>query len=190
MTVIAFVRHGITDWNKAGRIQGQTDIELNAYGRQQARSLATRLQEERFDRIYTSDLSRAHETARLMNEGSNLPIVVDERLREVSFGLLEGKTIDERIARWGEQWREADVGKESMESIEKRARSLVDELLIKHPNERVLLVTHGAFIANSLRFLVPHFDTTERIENASITIIEQIDGKWTCTLYNATEHLS
>lgn len=190
MTLIAFVRHGVTDWNKAGRIQGQTDIDLNEHGIEQARRLADRIRQESWDMIYTSDLSRARETARIMNEGSALPVVVDERLREVSFGLLEGKTVAERVERWGEHWREADVGKESMESIEKRARSLIDELLIKHPNERVLLVTHGAFIANSLRFVVPHFDTTERIENASVTTIEQVDGKWACTQYNATEHLA
>lgn len=189
MTVIGFVRHGITDWNKAGRIQGQTDIELNEQGLEQARRLATRLRHEKWDIIYTSDLSRAHETARLMNEGSDLSIVLDRRLREVSFGLLEGKTIEERIERWGEHWREADVGKESMESIERRARSFVDELLTKHANDRVLVVTHGAYIANCLRFFVPDLDTTERIENASLTMIERQGESWKCTLYNATEHL-
>lgn len=190
MTMIGFVRHGVTDWNKAGKIQGQTDTLLNEEGRQQARSLARKFKNEQWDMIYSSDLARAFHTAEIMNEHLGLEIIQDARLREVHFGLVEGTTVEERIERWGVNWRDVDVGKEQVESIHARAGALIDDLLLKHRDKRVLLVSHGAFIANSLRFLIPDLDTAERIENASVTTLQLIKGKWECVQYNATDHLN
>lgn len=189
MAVIGYVRHGVTDWNALGRIQGQTNIELNEQGKQQARLLAQRLRSERWDKIYTSDLMRAYETAQIINEALDVELVEDVRLREVHFGLIEGTTLEERIEKWGTNWRELDLGKEKQSMIDERVSSIVNELSETHAGQRILLVTHGAWIVNSLKYFIPEIDTTERIENASLTIIEQIDGQWTCTLYNSTAHL-
>lgn len=95
---LLLIRHGETDWNAQGRWQGQRDVPLNETGRAQARRLAQRLPgfwagvglSEPPRRLWTSDLSRAHETARLLD--LDLPLTVEPRLRERSFGSWEGKT--------------------------------------------------------------------------------------------------
>jgi broad specificity phosphatase PhoE len=85
------VRHGATDWSDAGRLTGWTDIPLNDVGRRQAQLLRRRLRTIEFDGVWSSDLSRAIETARLAIGGARS----DERLREVDFGELEGRTWDQ-----------------------------------------------------------------------------------------------
>ena len=85
------VRHGETDWNKARKIQGQSDIPLNAFGRHLARETAKGLADVHFDLCFTSPLSRAKETARIILEGRDVPIIEDPRIEEMSFGVYEGK---------------------------------------------------------------------------------------------------
>lgn len=93
---IYLIRHGQTDWNKAGRFQGQTDIPLNDTGRRQAKSLRESLKEHMpFDRMISSDLSRARETAAIINEGYECPIVIDAAFRELCFGKWEGLVFDQ-----------------------------------------------------------------------------------------------
>lgn len=85
------VRHGVTDWSDAGRLNGWTDVPLNDRGRLQARRLARMLARRPFAGVWTSDLNRAIETAHIAVSGG----VIDPRLRELDFGELEGKTWDE-----------------------------------------------------------------------------------------------
>ena len=89
------IRHGQTDWNKEGRLQGSVDIELNENGRAMAKAAGIRLNEVFFDKIYSSPLKRAYETAELIRNNRNLEIIVDESLREISFGAMEGTTYDD-----------------------------------------------------------------------------------------------
>ncbi|HNR00235.1 MAG TPA: histidine phosphatase family protein, partial [Trueperaceae bacterium] len=93
MVELWLIRHGETEWNRQGRIQGHSDNPLNDLGRAQARALGGRLAVVRFDRIYSSDLGRAIETARLVFP--DRAIETDVRLREVSAGVLEGKVSSE-----------------------------------------------------------------------------------------------
>ena len=86
MTKVALVRHGMTDWNLQGRIQGIKDIPLSEEGRSQARAVARRLGCEEWHRIYSSDLIRAAETARMVADALKLPVTLDSRLREKAFG--------------------------------------------------------------------------------------------------------
>ena len=107
-TRIIAVRHGETAWNVDARIQGQLDIGLNDTGRWQARRAGQALAGEAIRAVYSSDLSRAHETARSIAEAAGLPVVSDPGLRERRFGLFEGKTFDEIHATWPEHaqnWR-------------------------------------------------------------------------------------
>lgn len=90
-----FVRHGETDWNRNGVLQGFTDIPLNETGRAQARAAAAVVARHPIDRIVASPLSRAHETARLLNEVMQKPLSLCPDLRERNFGDLEGKTYAE-----------------------------------------------------------------------------------------------
>lgn len=88
--MLYIIRHGKTDWNCQGRLQGHHDIPLNEEGRAMARDAATEYKDIHFDVCYCSPLIRARETAELLLEGRNIPIIVDERLREISFGVYEG----------------------------------------------------------------------------------------------------
>jgi probable phosphoglycerate mutase len=149
-TTILLVRHGETDWNRERRIQGQTDTPLNDLGREQARALAAELADERIDAVYASDLSRARETAEILAERLDLPVVLDAALRERDFGNWEGQTVAEldrswpgAFARWhtgGEgEWQ----GGEGHAELAERVRGAVRRLAAAHPGDRILLVAHG-----------------------------------------------
>src|SRR5438128_960886 len=97
MTTLLLVRHGETDWNADGRLQGHTDWPLNEYGRTQAKKLAEQLDGDGVAAIYASDLSRARETAEILGGRLGLAVVVDADLREKNWGTWEGLTSDERL---------------------------------------------------------------------------------------------
>ena len=108
VTRILAIRHGETDWNVAGRIQGQLDIPLNATGRWQVTRLALAVAEEGIAAVYSSDLLRAFETAQAVSRGCGQPIVTDVGLRERGFGIYEGLSYAEINERWpddAERWR-------------------------------------------------------------------------------------
>ena len=88
------IRHGETDYNKMKRNQGQIDIPLNEYGRELARKTREGLAEVPFDLCLCSPLSRARETAEIILEGRDIPIITDERLIEISFGRYEGTLLE------------------------------------------------------------------------------------------------
>ncbi|MDN7227097.1 histidine phosphatase family protein [Planococcus sp. N064] len=191
MTTIGFVRHGITDWNIQRIAQGSSDIPLNETGREQARAIAGRLaQEEPWDVIISSDLIRARETAETIAAELEMPIdEIDPRIRELSGGLIEGTTEADRIERWGLDWREQDLQREPLSAGIKRSTEAIQEAMEKYPGQRILMVSHGGLIGLALKNLLP--DRFEKIvlNNTSITILENVESKWQCTLYNCTKHL-
>jgi broad specificity phosphatase PhoE len=134
VTTLLFVRHGETDWNSERRWQGHADVPLNARGREQARALAERLAGERVDAIYTSDLSRARETAEAVAAHLDLEVVVDPDLREIDVGPLEGLIFDEQPDEWHGEPKEAHA---------ERVLGAVRRIAERHPDGRVLVVTHG-----------------------------------------------
>ncbi|WP_339170512.1 histidine phosphatase family protein [Paenibacillus sp. FSL R5-0341] len=189
---IGLIRHGLTDWNAAGRIQGQTDIPLNGEGREQAGRLGRRLltEEYQWDYIITSGLSRAQETGEIISNLLNVPLLEpDARLKERAFGQIEGLTSDERVARWGKSWETLDLGQEQIADIQIRALAFLEDLWSTYPDQNVLIVTHGAFLANLLTALFED-RYTERIGNLSLTILEKERDDWSPLLYNCTRHLS
>ena len=93
------VRHGETAWNADGRIQGHSNTALSEHGIQQARATASRLADVAIDAAYSSDLVRASETARILLEGRDTPLVQTAELRERYYGVFEGLTVDERRTR-------------------------------------------------------------------------------------------
>ena len=191
MTTIGIVRHGITDWNIQGIAQGSSDIPLNENGRQQAAAVAERLaSEEAWDFIISSDLSRARETAEIISHKLGLPIShFDKRLREMNGGRIEGTTEEQRIQKWGSAWRELDHGWESHEDIAKRGTDFLEDALIHYKDKRVLIVTHGGWIGINLKNLLPERFKETDLDNTSITILQNIESQWDCTLYNCTKHL-
>lgn len=149
MTALILCRHGRTDWNDAGRYQGQTDVPLNAEGWRQARFLAEALRSEQISAIYTSDLSRAADTAVEIAYFHELPVHRDPRLREINQGRWEGLTVAEIRARDAELHRRWEAepqsvtlpGGESVADVKKRALAALDEMLARHTG-LICLVTH------------------------------------------------
>ena len=190
--LVGLVRHGLTDWNKIGRIQGQSDIPLNEEGRSQARKLSERLltdQEYKWDFIITSGLSRAQETGEIIAKTLNIPLYdPDSRLVEKAFGQVEGLTAEERETLWGVDWKQLDLGQESDEAIQKRALSFLKEMGEKYSDNNVLVVSHGGLLAQLFTALYQN-KCTERIGNLSLTILEKNDHNWDMRLYNCTRHL-
>ncbi|MFS0837901.1 histidine phosphatase family protein [Paenibacillus sp. 1P03SA] len=189
MTTIGLVRHGSTEWNLLGKIQGALDTELTEEGREQARKLGERLRGEEWDGIICSDLKRARESAQLISERSGIPIAgTDKRLREKGFGQVEGTTLQERLDRWGPDWLKLELGGETNEQVRSRWLSFYGDLCVNYPRSRMLVVSHGAFIGRALETMkLERLD--DPLENASLTIVRQSTAMWECTLYNCTKHL-
>ena len=151
MTTLILVRHGETDWNVQHRWQGHSDTPLNDAGRSQAGRLAAEL--DRVDAVYSSDLSRARETAEILAERIGLEVRLDSRLRERSFGAWEGLTTEEIETSFPEEqrrWR-AGLGRgapdaEPFESFAARVGDFVDDVGRRHVDEEVLVVAHGGTI--------------------------------------------
>ncbi|MGN1387895.1 MAG: histidine phosphatase family protein [Bacillus sp. (in: firmicutes)] len=191
MTIIGFVRHGITEWNERGVVQGRSNIPLNEKGKEQALALGKRLaQEEKWDVIISSDLMRAQETANIISEKIGFAnVITDERIREIDCGQFEGTNEEMRISKWGSDWRKLDLGMESFEDVAKRGLAFLTEISETYKGKRVLIVSHGAIIGLTLRKLLPGGIPKDNINNTSITIIRQTDEQWECALFNCTKHL-
>ena len=129
------MRHGETDWNAEGRLQGHSDRPLNGHGREQARALADRLAGAAIDALYASDLARARETAEIVGARLGLPVVVDADLREKDWGSWEGLTPAER--------EQVEFEGETTESHRERTLRAVRSIAEQHPAGRVVVVTHG-----------------------------------------------
>jgi len=143
VTTILLARHGETDWNRERRVQGHTARPLTDEGRGQALALADELAGEPIDAVYSSDLVRAHETARIVAERLGLDVVVLPQLRERDFGTWEGLTDDEILERFPQArngpWGDA----ESREEMLERVREALGRISDAHPDGRVLVITHG-----------------------------------------------
>jgi len=155
MVEITLVRHGQTDWNVARRFQGQTDINLNQTGIEQAKELALILSEDQFDAIYSSDLSRASQTAEIISRKLGLPFTKDARLREICKGVFEGMVYDEVKAKYPlELQRDHDdpvnsrtPGAETVAEVAARMSAAADEIASRHLGGRILLVSHGLAVS-------------------------------------------
>ena len=177
MTTILLARHGETDWNRERRVQGHTDRPLTAEGRRQAAVLAEQLVDDPPDAVYSSDLVRAHETARIVAERLGLDVVVLPELRERDFGTWEGLTDDEILSRFPEAhngpWGDAETREEMLE----RVREAVARIAAAHPDGRVLVITHGG----PVRVLLTACEAGEtgRIGNCTVHRIALRDGALT-----------
>ncbi|MYL65456.1 histidine phosphatase family protein [Bacillus hwajinpoensis] len=191
MTTIGLIRHGITEWNDHGKAQGTSDIPLNELGRKQAANIGARLREEgKWDVIISSDLTRAIETAQIIGSKINLSIShYDKRIREIDCGEIEGTTEEDRLEKWGRNWRDLDLGMESFEEVGKRGIEFLKGIVHTYNGKRILIVSHGALIGLTLQQLLPSRFQKTYINNTAFTILENINGDWDCSLYNCTKHL-
>ncbi|MFJ7936319.1 histidine phosphatase family protein [Sporosarcina sp. NPDC096371] len=190
LTTIGFVRHGVTAWNKEGRAQGSSDIPLDDEGIAMAEYVAKRLAEEQWDVVYTSPLIRAKKTAEIILERKpGVSLLEDNRLREFGGGLIEGTTEVERLEKWGESWRDLELGVEPNDEIISRGMAFIEDMKTAHPGQRVLVVSHGGFIKRLVGALVPDEELENKLDNTSVTVVELQEHENLCSLFNCTKHL-
>ncbi|MDB5818320.1 MAG: phosphoglycerate mutase [Rhizobacter sp.] len=199
-TRILAIRHGETDWNVATRIQGQLDIGLNATGRWQAAKLAEALAGEELQAVYSSDLSRAYDTAQAVAAASGLNVVVDTGLRERAFGTFEGSSFDEIADRWPDEalrWRRRDpdfgpAGGEVLRDFYERCVGAAERLAARHPGQHIALVAHGG-VTDCLYRAAAKLDLkaprTWKIGNASINRLLFAGGGFSMIGWSSTAHL-
>ncbi|NLJ89133.1 MAG: histidine phosphatase family protein [Epulopiscium sp.] len=201
MLKLYLVRHGETAWNIDNKYQGITDIPLNEIGIKQAQAIARRMKAFKIDKIYSSDLSRAYETGKLISREKNINIEKMPGLREISFGEWEGYTISELEELYGENYKRFFLephkynfpGEGSMEAVQKRIRKAIGEIEKKHPKGDIVIVSHGGVLKILIMTLLEidlSFFKSFWLGNTSLSIIEKKDnGKWILSLLNDRSHL-
>lgn len=181
------IRHGQTDWNRARKLQGRTDIPLNERGRCVAELTREGLKDVAFDIAFTSPLVRAKETAELVLKGRNIPIIEDARIIEVNFGAYEGEDFrldNENLQNFfkrPELYYPVD-GSESMESIIQRTEEFLSELYknSEYQESTILISTHGAalcgLLCNIKKWEKADFWKGGLHKNCGFSIVEVSDG--------------
>ncbi|KAF0110405.1 MAG: putative phosphoglycerate mutase [Chloroflexi bacterium] len=155
MTEFWLVRHGQTDWNIARRYQGHADIPLNQVGIDQAFALAKLFAAETFIAIYSSDLSRASQTATIVGHRLGLSVFIDSRLREICQGDWEGMSLDEVKENYAADFSRGASdpsstrapGGESVSEVAARMAQVANEIQQKHPAGKVLIISHGLAVS-------------------------------------------
>lgn len=176
-STLLLIRHGETEWNVEGRVQGHADTPLNATGQSQASTIAEKLAGQHPDiaAIYSSDLSRAYSTAEKTAEKLHLPITKRESLREICYGVTEGipfaekyalygaaeKEIEERYATRHERWDHTVIpGAETLNHLLHRLQSELVAIAATHPGRKVAIFTHG----RAIRTLLEELQDTEGLK--------------------------
>ena len=149
---IVLVRHGATDWNLEHRCQGSSDRDLSEIGQRQAEALAERLRQETIHGVYASDLKRARRTAELISLHHQLPVIVEQSIRELDHGHLEGLTFNEIKQNYGEfltRWRSEPAelqvpGGERLVDVAERAWTGLNQIAARHEaSDTIIVVSHN-----------------------------------------------
>lgn len=197
VTRLVLLRHGLTDWNEQGRFQGQLDVGLNDVGRQQARTAAPHVGALGPDVILSSDLGRATATAAAIGQVTGLPVLTDERLREInvgSWGGLTGRQMEQRdpgfaaALRNGEDFRRSPEG-ETSDEVGVRMRLALTDLAGRFEGGTLLVVSHGLAIRMACGYLLgwdfAHSWQLGPMANCGWSVLERrADLPWRLTAYN------
>lgn len=194
---IYLVRHGETDWNQAGLLQGQTDIDLNAQGFAQAEEAAERLREVSFEIAFCSPLIRARHTAETIVGDRKIPLTTDDRLRELNFGPWEGVDIrtikDENSQPFTNPGSYIPPeGAESFAQLYARSGEFVQQVLLplEGTYETVLVVAHGGVNRSILNpvLQIPVSDFWRvHMGNCATAVLECREGKLTVLEYKDSQ---
>lgn len=194
---IVLLRHGATDWNLQGRCQGASDIELNDVGLHQAETIAATLSREKIDAVYSSHLKRALQTAHAVSRPHGLPVNIEEDVRELDHGDLEGLTFEEIkenyadfLARWRVEPAEIQIpGGERLADVYQRAWNGLERIVERHNFEStVIVVSHNFPILGIIcRITNTHLNKYRsfHLDPCSVTRLRYFGGeKWTVTQIN------
>jgi broad specificity phosphatase PhoE len=190
------VRHGESEANAARRYAGQTDSPLTARGREQAKAVAAALRDIRFDRVISSDLSRARDTAEVIARDHGVTVEVFPELREIDVGEAAGRAIEDAKTRfdWGPgrfvQW----PGGESLEDVRDRVVSALDRIVAASPGQRICVVGHGGvtriLVSHVLGLLPRLYQHHSPTENTNVTIIRTDGITYRVESLFAADHLA
>ena len=200
MGQLFIVRHGETEWNRQGRIQGHTDVGLSEQGIEQAKCLAARLNSVQIDTAYSSDLRRATDTAAEILADKDVPLVPTPRLREYDKGAFEGLTETELRSRYPGEYpgyvaKDLDYapeGGESTRQVSARMAAVVNEIKERHLADTVLVVGHGGSLrAAMMALLGMSLDANWRFVfgNCTLTIVDTYHDNAVLRLFNDSSHL-
>jgi uncharacterized phosphatase len=189
MTRVCFVRHGETDWNLHGRIQGREDIALNKTGIEQANLSGEHLKNEHWDVLVSSPLQRAKKTAEIIKEYIDIDNIVDmDEFVERGYGEASGMTKKERE----EAFPDGNIpGVETQAGLSERVMRGLDILAGKYPGKKVLVVAHGGVI-NAILTAVSNGEVGSgktRLGNACINLLDHSENRWNIRAHNLTSHL-
>ena len=192
MRRIWLTRHGETEWNACGKLQGHTDIPLNDTGRQQATAIAARFSSmhpaTKIDSVWSSDLGRARQTGAIVAAALQLAEPqVELELRERSFGVFEGLTRDECSTQHPEAWQAwqataaSPPGGEDLELVAARMHRALERIFASAPSGDSVVVSHGGAMRLWLRTVIA--DPIPLIRNGAAYLVERRDdGTFTAKL--------
>jgi probable phosphoglycerate mutase len=177
--ILFLFRHGETDWNREGRLQGHTDTPLNATGRAQAQALAESLRPHRLDAVVSSDLARARTTARIVAEALAVPLFIEAGLCETNVGAAEGLLWTDAKTRFGERLTErwfsdGDVAFPGGETgIATRMRGLAGlrSFTTVRPYRRIGVSTHGAMVRQLMKHALPPGSPPMPVRNTTLFVV-------------------
>jgi probable phosphoglycerate mutase len=199
-TTFYIVRHGETEWNEKGILQGHLDSPLSFRGTMQAKALSQYFSNVAYDKIVSSDLPRAVTTSEIIRDKNNIPIDLDKRIRERNLGIAQGLTNHIFKERFPDIHAKFKEGNEEFaipegESIRERyTRSIecIRELALNYSGKRILVVTHGGVLDGIFRYVnrIPLTQVrTFSLFNASVNIIQVHDSDWNVVTWGYTDHL-
>lgn len=195
------VRHGQTEWNAQGRIQGHTDISLSDVGDQQAELVAKRLAGVSIDVAYCSDLRRSIDTAQKILGQRSVPLRTTSSLREYDKGIFEGLTAKQSQERYPDLYAAslikdldfAPFGGESTRQVSTRITEFIASLREKHLDDNLLIVGHGGALRSAFVALMElPLEATWRfaLDNCGLSVVDVYIDIAVLNLYNDTSHLN
>lgn len=198
---ILLVRHGQTKWNVEMRLQGTLDSDLTEAGIFQAEKLGERLSDIEFSKVFASPSGRTMKTAELVMGNKNNPIITDERLKEMNFGILEGKKIETLENRFKQEitvmheepevYNPSEYNGETYKDLIKRTSGFLDEI-VSNEKGKILVVAHGmslmAMIAAINKLEIKDFWNRGLKPNVSLTMYNYREGLFGEKLFYDTSH--
>ena len=198
---IYITRHGKTDWNVEGRMQGSKNSNLTEEGKKEALNLRNSLESTKIDYIYTSPLSRAYDTALIIKGDKDIPLEICENLKEMNFGVWEGMYNDdvlkdykdEHYKFWNEPHLYIPTDGETFDELIKRVKITLDDIVDKNKGENILLVTH-AIVIKAIYAIIKGYELKDFwnppfIKNTCVTILECNEYKYDFILEADTSHV-
>ena len=183
---LLLIRHGETDWNRNGRVQGSSDVALNILGHQQAVRLAEFLAPTALDAIYVSTSQRAIQTAAPLAKTRSFVPIQSSQIVEINYGHWEGHTVEQIVEKWPKEWSEykrdslanrPPVG-ETIEQVHFRLTAFFEGLKQRHSDGRIAVVSHGGAIGHMISLLISEAAlAATRIQLANCAISRIVIGE-------------